>query len=836
METISLSINGKNLTCQPGISVLDAAVTNGFPVPTLCHHPDLKPHGACRLCIVEDANSGRLYASCVTPVADNMSVLTHSPRVVAHRRTIVGLMLAAHPESCLVCSKGNDCDLRRIAGELGLGANIFYPMPKFSPQDQSNPFIFRDTSKCILCGKCIRGCKELVVNGTLEYSDRGFQSKPQTVFDTTLESSDCTFCGTCVNLCPTGALVPSSAVYFGTAAKRHESVCGFCGTGCRVSLGVSGDRICDVKPSAIPGSVNGVTACVRGLFALDYLESGKRLQSAMKRSEDGFVPVPLREAIIELAETLKSVKEKYGPDSIGFYGSSKCSNEENYLFQKIAREGIGTPHIDNGGALYGRDNMEIFDRLTFGTFRKQSMADLANAQAIILMGADTSVSSPVLGYHIKRAVRGGATLIILNQKKSNMTLHGALWMKPGFTVDTMDSYANMIQAVSEMIAQQSISGEASEPSTIGKTAALIKGKSTAMIIGEDVLESPKGGQVIAECVNLHRTVHQGTSEAGGMYLIARENNLIGSWDMGTVPNQQPGRTRVAEQGMGILDMISAAESGRLKALYIMGENPLRNLPQPENVRRALEKLEFLVVQDILETETTAAAHMILPGAAFAEKSGSFTSMEGRVQTFSRAIDPPGDAISDYNLLCRLADLLGVTSGTMEAIRVEIGDRVPAYRELATNPLYFWPKWKQLERNVAMDDRNVASVGSTATQRDNGMNEQFPYFAMIHTSHFHAGSGTRTALSARVTAAKSFCSVTVSPSLAKRHSLREGVAVRVMSEHGSVTQNLALDPTLDDKVVAVPDIYNGNEVLNLFGKSSVGRTRCRVRIEAVGEVV
>jgi predicted molibdopterin-dependent oxidoreductase YjgC len=556
----------------------------------------------------------------------------------------------------------------------------------------------------------------------------------------------------------------------------------------------------------------------------------------MKRSGDGFVPVPLREAIIELAETLKSVKEKYGPDSIGFYGSSKCSNEENYLFRKIAREGIGTPHIDNGGALYGRDNMDIFDRLTFGTFRKQSMADLANANAIVMVGADTSASSPVLGYHIKRAVRGGATLIILNQKKSDMTMHGALWMKPGFTVDTMDSYANMIQAVSEMIAQQSITGEASEPSTIGKAAALLQGKVTAMIIGEDVLENPKGGQVISECVNLHRTVHQDASEAGGIYLIARENNLIGSWDMGTVPNQQPGRIRVAEQGMGIFDMIEAAESGCLKALYIMGENPLRNIPQPENVRRALEKLEFLVVQDILETETTAIAHMILPGAAFAEKSGSFTSMEGRVQTFSRAVDPPGDAISDYNLLCRLADHLGVTSGTMEAIREEIGDRVPSYRELAKNPLCFWPGWKKQEQVVADEDLSASGKSTHSTQPDSGNDDPFPYFAMIHTSHFHAGSGTRTARSRRIAAAKSFSSVAVSPGLAERHGLREGAAVRVMSEHGSVTRNLSLDPALDDTVVSVPDINNGNDTMNLFDRSSLGRSCCRVRIEAVGEVV
>jgi formate dehydrogenase alpha subunit len=819
VETLSLCINGKNLTCRPGITILEAALENGFSIPTLCHHPALKPHGACRLCLVEDADSGRLYASCVTPVSDNISVLTHSPRVISHRKTIVGMMMAAHPESCLVCSKGNDCNLRKIAGELGLGANHFDPMPKYSPLDQSNSFIFRDLTKCILCGKCIRACKELVVNGTMEYSARGFDSKPQTVFDTNLNGSDCTFCGTCVTVCPTGALVPSSSSFSGTPENRMESICGFCGTGCRLSLGITGNSITDVKPSETKDTVNGYTACVRGLFAQDYRESAGRLEYAMIKGPDGLTKTAVRDAITETAAALRSVREKFGPGSIGFYGSSKCGNEENFLFQKIAREGLGTPNIDNGGALYGRPAMERFDSMTSGLFRNQGFKNIAGAEAVVMVGTDASVTSPVLGYHVKRAAAGGAALVLFDRKKSAMARFSPLWLKPGFTVEAMDAYAGLIRMVRSTVEKGNRNDERTS-----KAADLLQGKRTAFVIGEDILENPGGGKVIDECLALSAALHGSLDQSGGMFLIARENNLVGSWDMGTVPGMLPGRVPATSPGLDIHGMIEAAEKGTLKAMYIMGENPLRNYPRPGVLMNALRNLSFLAVQDILETETSALAHVVLPGASSTEKSGSFTNTEGRVQAFSRAVEPPGEAMSDFSILCRLADCLGVKAGTLEDVRKEIGAAVPSYRCLADNKPSFMVEWEDCSKltDFSEDLKNLRRYEPKPSESSH------PYAAMISESHFHSGSGSRTTRSGRVKQAGTAAGASVSPTLALRHGFKEGQEVRLTSGSGCLVLSLSVDPGLEDKVVLVGRDYEDCGTAVLFG----GSQECRVSIEGI----
>ncbi|MGD8887667.1 MAG: 2Fe-2S iron-sulfur cluster-binding protein, partial [Desulfobacterales bacterium] len=237
MDTIVLSIDGKKILCPSGTSILEAAEQNGFKIPKLCYHPDLKPFGACRLCLVEDEKTGRLMASCVTPAAQDMVLQTASPRIVKHRRNIVRLMIAEHPESCIVCSKGNRCQLRQIAADLGIGEPNLYPMPNYKPFEEANPFIIRDLSKCILCGKCIRADHELVVVGAIDYNLRGFDSRPATAHELGLEQSNCTFCGTCVSICPTGALSAKNSRYVGSPERESVSICGFCSVGCSLAVG-----------------------------------------------------------------------------------------------------------------------------------------------------------------------------------------------------------------------------------------------------------------------------------------------------------------------------------------------------------------------------------------------------------------------------------------------------------------------------------------------------------------------------------------------------------------------------------------------------------------------
>ena len=308
METISLTINGNKISCPEGQSILEAAEAHDIKIPKLCYHHSLKPFGACRLCLVEDEKTGKLYASCVTPAAPDMVIHTHSPQIIKHRRNIVLLMMAEHPESCIVCNKGNRCHLRLIAAELGIGENALYPMPNFAPLEQANPFITRDLSKCILCGKCIRADHELVCAGAIDYNSRGFNSRPVTLHELPLEQSSCTFCGTCVSICPTGAL-SAKVDFVGTPEKESTSICGFCGVGCSLDLGVAGNKVVDVNPSHLKNSVNDATLCVRGHFAHDFLNSEKRLTHPLIRHEDELVPTTWDDAL-ESAATADSGDKK----------------------------------------------------------------------------------------------------------------------------------------------------------------------------------------------------------------------------------------------------------------------------------------------------------------------------------------------------------------------------------------------------------------------------------------------------------------------------------------------------------------------------------------------
>ena len=366
METIALTIDGKRITCATGSSILEAAEQNGIKIPTLCHHPDLKPFGACRMCLVEDEKTGGLMASCVTPTAPEMVLQTATPRLVKHRRNIVRLMIAEHPESCIVCSKGNRCGLRQVAADLGVGETDLYHMPNYETLEQANPFIIRDLSKCILCGKCIRADHELVVVGAIDYNLRGFKSRPATAHELGLEKSSCTFCGTCVSMCPTGALSTKNIRYVGSPDQESDSICGFCSIGCSLAMGSADNNIIDVNPAHQPESVNGATLCVRGHFAHDFLNSTDRLISPLIRnygdvSEEGMTPASWDEALELVSSRLMEIKRESGPQSVAFLGSSKCSNEENYLFQKIARVLIGTNNVDNGGYIFGQSLLKVFD-------------------------------------------------------------------------------------------------------------------------------------------------------------------------------------------------------------------------------------------------------------------------------------------------------------------------------------------------------------------------------------------------------------------------------------------------------------------------------------------
>ena len=877
MESIFLKINGQKVTCPSGTTILEAAEQNGIKIPTLCYHPDLKPYGACRICLVEDQKTGRLMASCVTPAAPDMSILTDTPRILNHRRNIVRLMMAEHPESCIVCSKGNRCELRKIAADLGVGDSGLYPMPNYTPYEQVNPFIIRDLSKCILCGKCIRADHELVVTGAIDYNHRGFSSRPATLYEKPLEDSICTFCGTCVSICPTGALSVKNTRYVGTPEKEVNSICGFCGAGCSLTMGVSGDKIVEVNPTKRKISVNGATLCMRGHFANDFINSPDRLTRPMVRSqEEEQVPVSWEDAFARITTRLSEIKRKHGSESIAFIGSSKCSNEENYFFQKIAREIFASSNVVNGGYTSGQKLLLYIDDRTHGSCRVMPLADLENAEVIFVINTDPEQTVPVAGYHIKRAAKKGARLIVVDAFKTDLTALASVWIRPVLS-ETIQYYASdIINALAgEMIKSgshdndfinqytegfepygasvssfdaQEIFKQATVPlAAFNQAFELIKGRKIAFVVGADTLTYPDGNPLIDAVINLALLSGSIGATGGGIYVPAIENNLVGAMDMGTVPDRLPGRESIPsgkKMGLDLAAFIAAAETGVVKAAYIMGENLLRSFPQPDRVAAALQKLEFLVVQDILRNRTTQLADVLLPGAAVYEKHGSFTNMEGRIQTFEPVAPPPGEAKADWDILAQVAKVMGHPEQypKIEKIRQEIRRKVPMYQGLG-NHHQGWIKNNEtgnpfLSSNAKFTLLPAFPVVGAKSAATGKRDAAYPLLAKITSFRFHLGSGTRTSRSERIRAYDQKGEIEISSVDYRTLALNGAGRIRVKSEFGEIERECKQNKYLSAGQVVIPMGVNHNDAMHLVGLTQgeypdfSGQTFSRVMIEKI----
>ncbi len=884
MEQISLTINDRKIICPEGTTILQVARQEGIRIPTLCDHPALEPVGACRLCLVEE-EKGRLMAACVTPATSGMVISTDSPRIAKHRRNIVRLLMAEHPESCLVCSKGNRCGLRAIAAELGLGETGLYPMVASRPFEQANPYIIRDLSKCVLCGKCIRADHELVAVGAIDYNHRGFLSRPATAHELPLEASTCTFCGTCLSICPTGALSLSNDRYVGTPEHEFASVCGYCGVGCSLSLGVGGGQILEVNPGRQEDSVNGPTLCIRGHFGQDFLIADDRLQSPLIRRDGELEEASWDDALGLVSERFMAIREKYGPQSIGFLGSSKCSNEENYLFQKVARAVIGTNHVDNGAYLSGRPALMSVREKLGPHFRFGSLKKLESAEVLFVLGVDPTQSSPVVGYHLKRAALKGVPLIVVDPLQTEMSRFSSQWLALNPESDLM--LLNGLAAL--LLKKEDVAGglpngfsggfryfrqqmasvdmeQASHVTGVGErqlaeVAEMLRGKKTVFVVGRGALQQQAPGKIMEALYNLSVVTGKAGLKENRVLFLTCENNEAGAWDMGTVPDTLPGFQPVdrsdfrkswerawnarlsPDPGLSFIRMILEAEKGRIKALYVMGENPVRSLPQSETVRKALRNLELLVVQDILKTETAHLAHVILPGAAFAEKGGSFTNTEGRIQGFGPAAAPPGSAKADWEILGLLMKKMGYPEvyASLDRIRGEIAELVPEYKDIVHLIPGGWVRTAILETKPREREQGDESWFFPVHVCINTIQDAaYPFRAILGSFRCHLGSGTRTSRSERIRKGEWKGEIEVSDKDSSTLGFKEGDILRVESPDGFVERAMRVEKRLPAGLIVIPKGFGGNDAMNLLplkdrhDEGFGGWITCSARIDRVEE--
>ncbi|MEW6418979.1 MAG: formate dehydrogenase subunit alpha [Nitrospirota bacterium] len=723
MSDITIKLNGSDAVGREGMTILDLARKNDIYIPTLCHDPHLKPAGACRVCLVEDEKSGNLLASCVAPISSGMVINTNSEKVLEARRTVVKLLLAGHPDSCIVCDKGNQCQLRKIASELGIGHVEFDRVRRYYPIETANPFIERDLSKCIVCGKCVRGCQEIEGIGAIDYAFRGFKAKPATALDLPLEQSICEFCGLCVSMCPVGALTDKLSRYKGGVKESIRTVCPYCGVGCSIYLNVRDREVISVSP-AEEGSVNRISLCVRGRYGFEFINSPERLKTPLVRKNGVFIEATWDEALDFASAEFNRIKGKYGGNVLAGIGSYRCTNEDNYLLQKFFRAALISNNIDSSARLSVLPSFSgLEDSLGIGV-TTNSIEELEGSDVVLVIGSDLTQSHPIVAQKIRRAVKAnGARAIVINPDDITIAnfadMH--LKLKAGTDIALLNSFINVIinedlydkefvdtrteglEQIKEHILRyppeyvEEITGILKED--ICSAARLYASAQRASIVaGEDIIHYGYGMEAAIVLANLAMLTGNVGKASAGIYYLAPYNNLQGACDMGVLPEFLPGYQKlnnpiVKEKfeiewgiklpdnaGLTIKEIIHAAKERKIRGMYIVGDNPVLSYPDKDLVMDALQSLEFLIVQDIFMSETAEMANVVFPAASFAEKDGTFTSIDRRIQKVRKAIEPVGQARPDWKIIEELSTKVGypMSYDSPAQVMEEIARLTPIY--------------------------------------------------------------------------------------------------------------------------------------------------------------
>jgi formate dehydrogenase alpha subunit len=718
VKEISLIIDGQKVKAQEEMTVLQAAEAAGIYIPTLCADNELEPYGACRLCIVEIEGMEGLPPSCMTTVTEGMVVHTDTPQVNSFRRNIMELLLADHPmEDCLICFKNQQCKLQELAAYFRIEERRMKKTSRAFPIDQSNPFFYLDHNKCIVCAKCVRVCNEVQGDSALDLSSKSHEIRVAPVGEKPWIESSCESCGACVAICPAGALVPRSEKPGGQQVK---TICPYCGVGCGIYLGVRGGVLIGARGDP-ENPVNKGKLCVKGRFgSIDFVHHPDRLKLPLIRQDGKLVTATWEEAL----DLVVSKLAKYKGDQFAAIASAKCTNEENYLIQKFARKVMGTNNVDHCARLCHAPSVAGLAQSFGSGAMTNSINEISNAACILAIGTNTTETHPVIGLQIKKAVRDSAKLIVANPRRIDLCRIADLWLqhRPGTDVPLLMGMMRVI--VDEGLQDQAFIDERCEDFEAfkeslhnfsldkveeitgvprDKIAAAARLYATtkpgSILYAMGITQHSHGTDNVIATANLAMLTGNVGKTSTGVNPLRGHNNVQGACDMGALPNVYPGYQSVADAkvkekfetawsvalssdpGLTLTEIFDAAYEGKIKAIYLLGENPVLSEPDAKHVEEALNKLDFLVVQDIFLTETARLADIVLPGVTFAEKDGTFTNTERRVQRIHKAIEPVSDSRPDWWITQEIAKRLdgkGFDFDHPSEIMDEIARLTPSY--------------------------------------------------------------------------------------------------------------------------------------------------------------
>ncbi|MEI8235551.1 MAG: formate dehydrogenase subunit alpha [Methylococcaceae bacterium] len=710
-EMVTLEIDGFKVTAPAGTSVMRAASSIGIEIPKLCATDSVEPFGSCRLCVVQVEGGRGLPASCTTPIWEGMKVVTQNQKLADVRRGVMELYISDHPLDCLTCSANGDCELQDMAGAVGLREVRYHPIETHldAKKDTSNPYFSFDPSKCIVCSRCVRACEEVQGTFALTIDGRGFDSKVSAGQNESFMESECVSCGACVQACPTATLMETSVIENGLPEHAIVTTCAYCGVGCSFRAEMKGEQVIRMVPNK-DGKANHGHSCVKGRFAFGYATHKDRITQPMIRAsiEDAWKEVSWEEAIDYAASEMKRIQAKYGKDSVGGITSSRCTNEEVYIMQKLIRAGFGNNNVDTCARVchsptgYGL-------KQTFGeSSGTQDFDSVMKADVILIIGANVTDGHPVFGSQMKKRLRQGAKLIVVDPreidivKMPHVEASYHLKLRPSTNVALVNALAHVI--VSEnlvdeefvnarcdvasfnkwltFIADERHSPEATESIT-GVPAAEMRAaarlyataENGAIYYGLGVTEHSQGSTTVITIANLAMATGNLGRDGVGVNPLRGQNNVQGSCDMGSFPHEFPGYRHVSdvdthsmfenawqtnlsnEPGLRIPNMFDAALDNSFMGLYCEGEDIAQSDPDIKHVHAALRAMECVIVQDIFLNETAKFAHVFLPGASFLEKDGTFTNAERRISPVRKVMRPLA-GYADWEITQMLSNALG----------------------------------------------------------------------------------------------------------------------------------------------------------------------------------
>ncbi|XKR50503.1 formate dehydrogenase subunit alpha [Enterococcus faecalis] len=875
-QTVTLSIDNQEVTVSKGTTILEATKGLGVEIPTLCHLKELAPDGSCRMCVVEveGGRRGGLTTACTAHCQEDMVVSTHSEKVADSRRFILDLLLSNHKLECFSCGKNGDCQLQQYALDYGIDATSFTEGKRMPchQEDTSNPFFSYDPEKCIMCRRCARVCQLRQGRDVLSIANRGFETKMMPSYGQAFDQSICESCGNCVSSCPTGALTAKDTKeYRKWETQKIPTTCPHCGTGCQMNLLVKNNRLVGVEP--LDGPANKNLLCVKGKFAsYKFVGSGDRLTEPLIKRNGIFEPASWEEALTLVSSKFNEIKAENGPDALAGFSCSRATNEDNYVFQKMVRAAFGTNNVDNCARVCHSASVHGLAQTLGSGAMTNPIADITeDVDMILLVGSNPEEAHPVIGAQIRQAIQRGTQVVVVDPRKINLVKDSAphLQVQAGTNVAFANGMMHVI--LKEGLADRHFIEERTEgfsdlekmvadytPEKVAEICHIhpedliqarrmyAKAEKAPIIYCLGVTEHSTGTEGVMSMSNLAMLVGKVGKPGCGVNPLRGQNNVQGACDMGCMPYDFPGYQKVnnpevidkfekawhvplnRNTGLTSTKVLPARTAGNVKGLYIFGEDPIVTDPDTGHVRQALESLDFLVVQELFMTETVAYADVVLPGISYAEKDGTFTNTERRVQRVRKAVEPRGQAREDYEIFCEVMTRMGYPCAYESAkeIMKEISAVTPSfgginYERLEKESLQ-WPC-----RSLTDPGTPIMHVGSFA--RGKGLfkaipykqaqelpDEEYPYLMSTGRMLYHYNTRAMTGRTEGINQIANHSYIEINAVDAQALGIQEGDKVEVHSRRGKIETYAAVGNRVFPQEVFMtfhfPD-GNVNEITN-----------------------